>query len=128
MCRLVELETNYGLKIKVADIKKVCVQNIIEAAPQCRQISEIILFGSALEERCTERSDVDIAIISKRGVSGLSGTKGYEMFMNRLYECNKDQEYDRIYFKSVKEIEEKKDTVLICRELLEKGELIYRRA
>ena len=47
--------------------------------------------------------------------------------MNNLYSYDMEQEYDRIYFKSIKEIEEKKDDIPICNELIQKGKVIYRR-
>lgn len=127
MCKLVELKTNYGSSVHVADIKCTCIKNIIDTAPQCSQISEIILFGSSLEERCAEQSDIDIAIISQKGLHGLSGIVAFDRFMDKLYEFDMTQEYDRLYFKSIEEIEAKKDKIPICRELAQKGKVIYRR-
>lgn len=53
--------------------------------------------------------------------------KSFDKFMDCLYQYDMEQEYDRLYFRSLEEIEEKKDTVPICRELTQKGKIIYRR-
>ncbi|HBA46423.1 MAG TPA: hypothetical protein DCZ91_01200, partial [Lachnospiraceae bacterium] len=92
-----------------------------------RQISEIILFGSSLEEKCSARSDIDIVIVSPKGLHDLSSTKGFNNFMDKLYEFDMTQEYDRLYFRSIEEIEAKQDKVPICKELTRKGKIIYRR-
>lgn len=60
MSKLVKLFENKN--ILVADIKKNHILNIIEQAKKCNRITKIILFGSSLEERCTEISDIDIAV------------------------------------------------------------------
>ncbi len=59
MCRLVTLQTNYGTKVDVAEIKKKHIENILDSAPLCKQIKAIMLFGSSLGERCTNKSDID---------------------------------------------------------------------
>ncbi len=127
MCKLVSIMSNSGELIRVADIKKVYIQNIILSASKCKPIEAVILFGSALEERCTDKSDIDIAIISKYTVDKLCRIKSYSEFMNDIYELDLSQEYDKLYFKSFSEIEQKKDEAHICKELIEKGKTIYRR-
>lgn len=127
MCKLVGITSNLGEMIKVADIKKKYIQNIIESASKCKSIEAVILFGSALEERCTDNSDIDIAIISKYTVNGLCRLKSYIKFMSDIYGFDLSQEYDRLYFKSFSEIEEKKDETYICKELIEKGKIIYKK-
>ena len=99
MCRLVSIMSNDGQCIEVADIKKNYIEKIISSASKCKHIDAIILFGSALEERCTEKSDIDIAIISKYTVDKLSGIKSYSKFVSEIYESNLFQEYDIVYFK-----------------------------
>lgn len=126
MCRLVSIKSNDGQCIEVADIKKSYIENIISSASKCKQIHAVILFGSALEERCTEKSDIDIAIISKYTVDKLSGIKSYSRFVNEIYEMDLAQEYDKLYFKSLEEIEEQKEDAHICKELVQKGKVIYR--
>ncbi|MBO5302798.1 MAG: nucleotidyltransferase domain-containing protein [Lachnospiraceae bacterium] len=127
MCKLVALSTNYGEKVKVAEVKKSSIENIIQLAPMCNAITEIILFGSAIEERCQENSDIDIAIISSKSVHALSKMKSFDKFMNGVYTFNIQQEYDRLYFKTIEDVEKKRDTVPICNELITKGKIIYRR-
>lgn len=127
MCKLVTLKTNYGTKVEVADIKKDYIENIINEAQKCRQISAIILFGSALEEWCKDSSDIDIAIISHQTINDLSKNKGFSRFVEAVYSMDFSQAYDRLYFHSIEEIEQKKDTVPICKELSDKGKVIYRR-
>ncbi len=127
MCKLVSLNTNYGAEIQVADIKKTFIDNIIELAPLCKQISEIILFGSALEEKCTDKSDIDIAIISNLTINALCKNKGFSKFIEAVYNIDLSQDYDRVYFTSIEEIEKKQEVAPICKELLQKGKIIYRR-
>lgn len=127
MCRLVSIMSNDGQCIEVADIKKSYIEKIISSASKCKHIDAIILFGSALEERCTEKSDIDIAIISKYTVDKLSGIKSYSKFVSEIYELDLSQEYDKLYFKSLSEIEEKKEEAHICNELVQKGKIIYRK-
>lgn len=127
MCKLVPLKTNFGTKVEVADVKKDFIENIIIEAQKCKQISAIILFGSALEERCKNSSDIDIAIISQQTINSLCRNKGFSRFVEAVYSMDFSQAYDRIYFRSIEEIEQKKDIVPICKELLDKGKVIYRR-
>jgi predicted nucleotidyltransferase len=60
MCKLVDCHTNYGEICKVADIKANYISNIVNTAHICANIERIVLFGSALEERCKDISDIDI--------------------------------------------------------------------
>lgn len=128
MCKLVDIKLNDGTYIKVADIKKRYIENIISSASKCKQIDYIILFGSALEERCTDESDIDIAIISKYTIDRLSKLESYLKFITEVYDLNLYQEYDRLYFKSLSEIEENEYEAYICKELIQKGKIIYKKA
>ncbi len=127
MCKLISINTNYGEEVKVADIKSVCIENLINVAPICNHISEIILFGSALEEKCTDDSDIDIAIISKKSVSALSKSKAFSNMLRAIYTADWSQEYDKLYFTSMDEIIDRRDETPICEELIQKGKVIYRR-
>lgn len=127
MCNLVTIKSNIGESIQVADIKAELIEKIIALAPMCEKIDYIYLFGSSLEERCTDNSDIDIAIISSDTVNRLSSNKRFVKFMEAIYNLDFEQEYDRLYFSSVKEIEAKKQSVPICKELIQKGKIIYRR-
>lgn len=59
-----------------------------------RHICQIILFGSVIESRCTDDSDVDMLVISDTPRSKLYKDKGYQEFLRRLHE--KD-DYDQLY-------------------------------
>lgn len=125
MCKLVSMDTNFGTKIDVADIKKKFIENIISSARQCDKIESIILFGSALEDRCKSTSDIDIAIISSVTRSRLFSSAAYKEFTNRIYDLEKEQNYDILQFNSKQALEKKKD--FVCQEILNKGQIIYKR-
>ena len=125
MCKLVSMDTNFGTKIDVADIKKKYIENIISSAAGCDKIDSIILFGSALEERCKNTSDIDIAIISTVTRSRLFASATYKEFTNRVYDLEKEQDYDILQFNSKQALEKKKD--FVCQEILNKGQIIYKR-
>ena len=46
--------------------------------------------------------------------------------MKDLYLLDFSQEYDFLYFKSIDEIYQKKEKAPICKELAEKGQIIYK--
>ncbi len=125
MCKLVSMDTNFGTKIDVADIKKKFIENIISSATECDKIESIILFGSALEDRCKNTSDIDIAIISSVTRSRLFASAAYKEFTNRIYDLEKEQDYDILQFNSKQALEKKKD--FVCQEILNKGQTIYKR-
>ena len=125
MCKLSEINTNYGAIINVADIKKASISNIIEAASVCDKIDYIYLFGSALENRCKEQSDIDIAIISNISRSKLFKNKSYDEFTTKLYSKSLNQDYDILFFESQEDLNNSND--LICKEILQKGQLLYKR-
>lgn len=127
VCRLVGVNTYNGSQIDVANIKKDAIKNIIESAALCPSIDAIVLFGSSLEERCTVDSDIDIAIISKKTVSRLSQLKSFKRFIEMVYLFDMSQEYDRLYFKSIEDIENKADSQQICLEIVSKGKIIYKK-
>lgn len=126
--KLVEMPLDNGSKIKVAECKKKCIENMVSVAHKCKQIDAIVLFGSTLEDRCTTDSDIDIAIISKYGISKLSVLKSFRVFMQDLYRADEMQEYDRLYFNSLEEIVGKVEEAPICNEILNKGKIIYSRS
>ena len=59
MCKLVAIDNGNGMKIEVADIKAEIIKSIISLARICDKIDYIYVFGSTVEERCTDRSDID---------------------------------------------------------------------
>ena len=81
MCDLTEIVVG-NKYIRVAEIKKEYIENIINSIPLCSAIDKVILFGSALESRCTDSSDVDIAIFGK-----YPKTKMYKMKVQRFCRC-----------------------------------------
>ena len=62
MCNLVR----YKNSKLVADIKLPYIIIISKQAEKAKNISRIMLFGSSIEERCTEESDIDIAVFGKK--------------------------------------------------------------
>ena len=125
MCKLSEINTNYGATIKVADIKKASINNIIEAASICDKIDYIYLFGSALEQRCKNLSDIDIAIVTNISRSKLFKNKSYDEFTTKLYSKSLEQDYDILFFESQEDLKSSND--LVCKEILQKGQLLYKR-
>ena len=123
MCRLVYIQSNAGANIEVADIKAGIIKKILEIAPGCSKIDYI--YGSSVEERCTEKSDIDIAIVSNVTRSKLFKSKDYREFTNKLYNIDIEQDYDILQFNSIKIIKESNDAV--CNDILTKGKLIYKR-
>lgn len=126
MCRLIMLQTNFQTEVAVADVKKVYIENIIKSAEKCNKIDAIVLFGSSLEDRCKEESDIDIAVISKYTVSRLCQYKSFRDFTDSMYSIDMNQNYDILYFKSLDEIVKEIEKAEICNELLQKGKVIYR--
>ncbi len=121
MCKLVEVMTNDGRVCKVADIKKDYIENIIRNADICAAIDEIILFGSAIEERCTEESDIDIAIMGRKTRTQILTSKSYRDFARRIYQFGKFQNYDLLYFRNDRKV---KDRIF---DDISRGEVIYRK-
>lgn len=119
MCKVVTMDLN-GRKVKVADIKQNCVRNIADAAKKCRYIDRIVLFGSALEDRCTDQSDVDIAVFGNVTKKKCLTSKKYKDFTHQLYRYGDfTQAYDILYFKTGS------NGNSFIRNEIEKGEVIY---
>lgn len=102
MCKLVPYK---GGKL-VADIKLDCINNIVEQAEKTKYISRIILFGSSLEERCNELSDIDIAVFGSKTSGSYLRSKEYRDFTSSIYKYDWKQDYDFLYFKEGKEYKE----------------------
>ena len=84
----------------------------------------IYLFGSALEKRCTKRSDIDLAIISNVTRSKLFKSKAYDDFTTKLYQISEDQDYDILQFNSQEALDNSKE--FVARDILTKGRVIFR--
>ena len=95
MCNLVEFKDNKY----VADIKLNYIKNIVFQAEKCSKIKYIILFGSALEERCTIDSDIDIAIFGNELRSKILDSKSFHDFEKSVFEYDWNQDYDILYYK-----------------------------
>lgn len=100
MCRV--LPMNIGTRqIQVAEIKQKYIRNIIDAAGQCDLIDRVVLFGSSLQERCMDSSDIDIAVFGNLPRSRALTSKKYERFARQLYAFDDHaQAYDILYFRS----------------------------
>lgn len=121
MCKVVTMNVD-NRKIRVADIKKKYVNNIIDAAKKCDIIERVILFGSSIEDRCKENSDIDIAVFGKQIRSKALASKKYERFARQLFAFNNfEQDYDILYFKSGT----KSKSVIM--DDIQRGEVLYER-
>lgn len=102
MCKLEKMNIN-GRSIRIATIKKACIENIIKSISKCHAIDKVVLFGSSLEERCRDTSDVDIAIFGKHSKSEMLKLKSYNDFVDSIISFGEVQDYDILYFDSRKE-------------------------
>ena len=108
--------------IKVADLKQKYIMNIIDAAGKCDFIDRVVLFGSSIEERCTETSDIDLAVFGSQSRSKALSSRKYERFARQLYSFdNHNQAYDILYFRNGS----KNNSQIL--DDIEKGEVIYER-
>lgn len=94
VCRLVKWNGDRY----VADIKYDHILNITKQAQKCKNIRRIMLFGSSLEERCSDRSDIDIAVFGTIPKGKYIDSKEFRMFKKGLFEFDWDQDYDVLYF------------------------------
>lgn len=94
MCKLVQYQNGKY----VADIKLKHINNIKEQAAKCGNISRIILFGSSTEERCSEQSDIDIAVFGRMTKSRYLGSREFRRFQDHLFRYDINQDYDILYF------------------------------
>lgn len=109
-------------EFKVADIKQKYMANIIDAAKKCDIIERVILFGSSVEKRCKESSDIDIAVFGNQIPSRALCSKKYERFARQLYSFDDhNQAYDILYFKNGSV---NKNPII---ENIQRGEIIYER-
>lgn len=125
MCKLVAIKNNKGELVSVADIKADIIKKIMQLAAECDKIDYVFVFGSSVEERCTEESDIDIAIVSNISRSRLFRTASYDRFVTGLYEINLNQDYDILQFDSLRDITEGRENV--CFDIKNKGALLYER-
>lgn len=96
MCKLKKLSNGKS----VAEIKYSFIENIIAQAEKCKNISRIMLFGSAVEERCSDRSDIDIAVFGVQTKNRYLRSKEFKDFQRSLFvfDDSFNQDYDILYF------------------------------
>ena len=122
MCKVVKKKIG-DRTIRVADIKFKYMINIVDAAKECDYIDRIVLFGSSIDSRCKEESDIDLAIFGNVSKSKCLTSKKYEKFLEKVISFdNFNQAYDILYFKSGKE---DKSAIM---EDISKGEVLYESA
>ena len=102
MCKVTDYHIG-GRTIHMAEIKQKYIGNIIDAARKCDYIDKIILFGSALEERCQEKSDIDLAIFGNQPKGKCLDSKKFRRFSDQLAKYDDfNQAYDLLYFRTGK--------------------------
>ena len=74
-----------GRQIRVAELKRKYGENIVDAAAKCGIIDRVVLFGSSIEERCKESSDIDLAVFGKPSRAKALSSKKFERFARQLY-------------------------------------------
>ncbi|MBQ3794981.1 MAG: nucleotidyltransferase domain-containing protein [Butyrivibrio sp.] len=99
MCKVKELVID-DKKFYIADIKHKYMNNIVDAARKCNLVDKVILFGSCLEERCTDTSDIDIAVFGSKTKYKTYHSKSYENFLKQIYGFDLEQDYDVLYFQT----------------------------
>ena len=117
MCRLVKYKGGRA----VADIKMKYLDNIVEQAEKCEHVQRIMLFGSALEERCTDRSDIDIAVFGDQTKGKYLQSKEFMDFQGKVFQYGFEQDYDILYFQEGKKYD---DQILVD---INQGAEIFRR-
>ena len=84
MCKVSSMSVR-NRTFRVADIKQKYMHNIVDAADKCDIIQRVVLFGSSIEERCKETSDIDLAVFGTQVPSRALTSKKYERFARQLY-------------------------------------------
>ena len=82
----------------IAKIKYNHILNISRQAEKCKNISRIILFGSTLEDRCTDHSDIDIAVFGHQTKGKYLHSKEFKEFHRQVFLFDMDQDYEILYF------------------------------
>lgn len=116
MCKMRNLTEN----IRVAAIK---YDYIIKQTQKCKNISKIILFGSSIEERCQQKSDIDIAVFGEKKPTSYLKSAEFRNFNDNIFAFNNfdGQDYDILYF-----AENNNDTSELMQNI-KTGAEIYRR-
>lgn len=119
MCKLVEIKVG-DKKIKVANIKQKYMGNIADAAKDCDYIDRIVVFGSSIQTRCKEDSDIDLAVFGNVSKGKCLTSKKYEDFLKKVVSFDDfNQGYDILYFKTGQR------NLNAIMDDIENGELLY---
>ncbi len=97
MCQLINISLG-DRNVSVASIKSEYIKNIADCASRCGLIDKVVLFGSALEERCTDESDIDIAVFGKESKNKVLKSRYYRDYVNSVVSFGSIQDYDILYF------------------------------
>lgn len=62
MCKLIPMTFPTGVTANVADIKVEKLKKYLEIFPQLKSFDKVYLFGSTLEQKCREESDIDFLV------------------------------------------------------------------
>ncbi len=65
-----------------------------------------MLFGSSIEERCTEKSDIDIAVFGTQSKNKYLDSKEFKRFQDSLFLFDLNQDYDILYFSDDKQYQD----------------------
>lgn len=117
MCKLVPYRNGQY----IADIKQKHIENIVRQAENCKNINRIMLFGSSTQERCSDESDIDIAVFGRMPKSRYLTTAEFRNFQDQLFLYDLNQDYDILYFC---EDQEHHDAIMTD---IARGTEIYRR-
>lgn len=119
MVNLVPLRVNTGETVMVADIMVVSLKKYLKIFPEFSIVKKIILFGSTLEERCCEESDVDLYVVH-------DGTrKEFSDFLYEILEKCDVAVYDDILGSTEEELNE--SSCCFLHKVREEGKVIYDR-
>lgn len=117
MCELVPFKAQTGKTVMVVDIKVDKLNKYLEMFPKLTSIDKVVLFGTALSDRCTEESALDLLLFYNDKFQ-----YGYDMSITLLDEFP-DSCYDAtLGISSTKDISEPIGTV---REALQGGITLY---
>ena len=116
MSKLVRLSNT---DIYVSELKLKYVEYIISICKDFDFIDKVILFGSTLEERCKESSDIDIVIVGNKTKSKCLTSKQYRYFAESLFSFDFGQDYDILYTNNLSKFS------IELQENLKRGVVIY---
>ena len=116
MSNLVKLSNR---DVYVSEFKVKYIEHLLNICKDFDFIEKVILFGSVVEERCKETSDIDIVILGSKTKSSCLDSVAFRRFKLLLFEFDFSQDYDILYENNLANFNEK------LRENIEKGYIIY---